>query len=93
MIPVFSPTGIRQRAEGKRSPAFMAATTIIGVLAGVVLEQSHPQIPNGVNGWHGWQWLFLGKACRSSAGAWLFLAGSDKPGSAKMADPRRKGAM
>jgi MFS family permease len=44
--------------RGQVIATFMAATTIIGVLAGP-LSGATLKYLNGVNGWHGWQWLFL----------------------------------
>ena len=69
--------------RGQVIATFMAATTIIGVLAGP-LSGATLKYLNGVNGWHGWQWLFLVQGLPAAVlGVVAFFWLQDKPGSAK----------
>ena len=69
--------------RGQVIATFMAATTIIGVLAGP-LSGATLKYLNGVNGWHGWQWLFLVQGLPAALlGVVAFLWLQDKPADAK----------
>ena len=69
--------------RGQVIATFMSATTIVSVitgpLCGAMLKYFH-----GVNGWHGWQWLFLLQGLPAVLlGALIWLLLEDKPADAK----------
>jgi MFS family permease len=69
--------------RGQVIATFMAATTVISVLAGPISGATLKYL-NGVNGWHGWQWLFLVQGLPAVVlGIVAFLWLDDKPGQAK----------
>ena len=69
--------------RGQVIAIFMAATTIVSVLAGP-LSGATLKYLNGVNGWHGWQWLFLTQGVPAIVlGVVCFLWLDDKPDQAK----------
>jgi len=69
--------------RGQVIATFMSATTIVSVitgpLCGAMLKYFH-----GVNGWHGWQWLFLLQGLPAVLlGALIWLLLEDKPADAE----------
>ena len=61
---------------------FMSATTIIGVAAGPLCGAILKYM-DGMNGWHGWQWLFLLQGLPAALmGVLVFVVLKDKPGDA-----------
>jgi MFS family permease len=69
--------------RGQVIATFMAATTIISVLAGPISGATLKYL-NGVNGWHGWQWLFLVEGLPAVVlGVAAFLWLDDKPEQAR----------
>jgi sugar phosphate permease len=69
--------------RGQVIATFMSATTIVSVitgpLCGAMLKYFH-----GVNGWHGWQWLFLLQGLPAVLlGVLIWLLLQDKPADAK----------
>ncbi|TKC87300.1 MFS transporter [Trinickia terrae] len=68
--------------RGQAIAIFMSATTITGVLAGPVSGAILKYL-DGVNGWHGWQWLYLLEGLPAlPVGVLLFLRLDDKPADA-----------
>jgi D-galactonate transporter len=62
---------------------FMTATTMAGVVAGPLCGGIMKYM-DGLNGWHGWQWLFLTQGLPASVmGIVAFLYLQDKPEDAK----------
>lgn len=65
--------------RGQMIAVFMTATTIAGVIAGP-LSGGIMKWMDGINGWHGWQWLFLVQGLPASIlGIVAFLYLQDKP--------------
>ena len=65
--------------RGQVIATFMSATTIVSVLAGPLCGAILKYM-DGVNGWHGWQWLFLLQGLPASVlGVVVFLVLKDKP--------------
>jgi sugar phosphate permease len=69
--------------RGQVIATFMSATTIVSVvtgpLCGAMLKYFH-----GVNGWHGWQWLFLLQGLPAVVlGVLVYLLLEDKPADAR----------
>jgi MFS family permease len=65
--------------RGQMIAIFMAATTIAGVIAGPLCG-GIMKFLDGVNGWHGWQWLFLVQGVPASIlGTVAFFSLQDKP--------------
>ena len=57
---------------------FMTAIALSGVIGGPVSGYILKTF-NGVNGWHGWQWLFLLEGIPSVlVGVWVFLRLDDR---------------
>jgi D-galactonate transporter len=76
--------------RGQMIAIFMAATTIAGVIAGPLCGGIMKWM-NGVNGWHGWQWLFLVQGLPASIlGMVAFFYLQDKPEDAQWLDSREK---
>ena len=76
--------------RGQVIAIFMSAAVIVSVvtgpLCGVILKYF-----NGVNGWHGWQWLFLLQGLPAVAlGVLVYLLLQDKPADAKWLTPAEK---
>jgi D-galactonate transporter len=76
--------------RGQVVAIFMSATTIVSVvtgpLCGVMLKYLH-----GVNGWHGWQWLFFLQGLPAVLlGVLVFLLLQDKPADAQWLSPAEK---
>ncbi|MEJ8853497.1 MFS transporter [Variovorax robiniae] len=69
--------------RGQVIAIFMSATAIISVLAGPISGATLKYM-DGLNGWHGWQWLFLTQGVPAVIlGALVFLCLDDKPDQAK----------
>jgi D-galactonate transporter len=65
--------------RGQVIAIFMTATTICGVIAGP-LSGAIMKWMNGINGWHGWQWLFLVQGLPAAVlGIVAYLYLQDKP--------------
>ena len=76
--------------RGQMIAVFMTATTIASVLAGPVCGAIMKWM-DGVNGWHGWQWLFLMQGLPASVlGIVAFLYLQDKPEDAQWLDNGEK---
>jgi D-galactonate transporter len=76
--------------RGQMIAIFMTATTIAGVIAGPLCGGIMKWM-NGVNGWHGWQWLFLVQGIPASIlGIVAFFYLQDKPEDAHWLDGREK---
>lgn len=76
--------------RGQMIAIFMTATTVAGVIAGP-LSGSIMKYLDGINGWHGWQWLFLVQGLPASVlGIVAFFYLQDKPEDAKWLDAREK---
>ena len=76
--------------RGQVIAIFMSATTIVSVitgpLCGAMLKYFH-----GVNGWHGWQWMFLLQGLPAVLlGVLIWLLLQDKPTDAKWLTPGEK---
>lgn len=68
--------------RGQVIATFMSATTIISVLAGPMCGAILKYM-DGLNGWHGWQWLFLLQGLPAAVlGVVVFVVLKDKPGDA-----------
>ncbi len=69
---------------------FMTATTMAAVIAGPLCGGIMKYM-DGVNGWHGWQWLFLTQGLPASLlGIVAYLYLQDKPEDAHWLDAREK---
>jgi D-galactonate transporter len=69
--------------RGQMIAIFMTATTIAGVVAGPLCG-GIMKFLDGVNGWHGWQWLFVVQGVPASIlGIVAFFYLQDKPEDAK----------
>ena len=76
--------------RGQMIALFMTATTIASVLAGPVCGAIMKWM-DGINGWHGWQWLFLVQGLPASVlGIVAFFYLDDKPEDAKWLEAREK---
>ena len=76
--------------RGQMIALFMTATTIASVLAGPLCGAIMKWM-DGINGWHGWQWLFLVQGLPASVlGIVAFFYLDDKPEQAKWLDAREK---
>ncbi len=76
--------------RGQMIAIFMTATTIAGVVAGP-LSGGIMKWMDGVNGWHGWQWLFLVQGLPASIlGIVAFVYLQDKPHEAHWLQPAEK---
>jgi len=76
--------------RGQVIAIFMSATTIIGVIAGPLCGATLKYL-DGVNGWHGWQWLFLVQGLPAAVlGVLVFLLLNDKPEDANWLTPTEK---
>ena len=76
--------------RGRVIAIFMSATTLVGVLAGPCSGAILKGL-DGVNGWHGWQWLYLLEGLPAvPVGVLLFLMLSDKPADAAWLSPAEK---
>jgi D-galactonate transporter len=68
--------------RGQIIAIFMSATTIVSVIAGPLCG-SILKYMNGVNGWAGWQWLFLIQGLPAALlGVLIYLLLQDKPADA-----------
>ncbi len=79
--------------RGQVIAIFMSATTIISVLAGplcgVILKYF-----DGMNGWAGWQWLFLVQGLPAAIlGVIIFFYLQDKPADANWLSPAEKNLL
>jgi D-galactonate transporter len=69
--------------RGRMTTWFMTAIALSGVIGGPVSGYILKTF-NGVNGWHGWQWLFLLEGIPSVlVGVWVFLRLDDRISKAK----------
>jgi len=76
--------------RGQMIAIFMAATTVANVIAGPLCGGIMKWM-DGVNGWHGWQWLFLVQGVPASVlGVVAFLYLRDKPEDATWLDGAEK---
>jgi D-galactonate transporter len=76
--------------RGQMIAIFMAASTVANILAGPVCGGIMKWM-DGVNGWHGWQWLFLVQGVPASVlGVVAFLYLRDKPEDATWLDGAEK---
>jgi D-galactonate transporter len=76
--------------RGQMIAIFMTATTIVGVIAGPLCGGIMKWL-HGVNGWHGWQWLFLMQGVPASVlGIVAFLYLQDRPEDANWLDGAEK---
>ena len=76
--------------RGQMIAIFMAATTVAGVIAGPLCGGIMKWM-EGVNGWHGWQWLFLVQGLPASIlGIVAFFYLQDRPEHATWLDSREK---
>src|SRR3954463_3257864 len=67
----------------------MSATTIAGPLCGSILKYM-----NGVNGWAGWQWLFLVQGLPAAVlGVIIYFCLQDKPADANWLTPAEKNLL
>jgi sugar phosphate permease len=65
--------------RGQVIAIFMSATVVIGILAGPLCGAVLKYM-DGLNGWHGWQWLFLVQGLPAAIlGVILYLTLDDKP--------------
>ena len=76
--------------RGQMIAIFLSATTVMsmfaGPLCGAILKYM-----NGLNGWHGWQWLFLVQGLPASIlGIVCYLYLQDKPEDARWLNPNEK---
>ena len=76
--------------RGQMIAIFMTATTVAGVIAGPLCGGIMKWM-DGVNGWHGWQWLFLVQGLPASVlGIVAFFYLQDKPEDAHWLDAARR---
>jgi D-galactonate transporter len=76
--------------RGQMIAIFMTATTIAGVIAGP-LSGGIMKWMDGINGWHGWQWLFIVQGLPASIlGIVAFFYLQDKPKDAHWLQPGEK---
>jgi MFS family permease len=76
--------------RGQMIALFMTATALAGIIAGPLCG-SIMKWMDGVNGWHGWQWLFLVQGLPASVlGIVAYLYLQDKPDDANWLDARDK---
>ena len=76
--------------RGQVIAIFMSATTIVAVIAGP-LSGAILKYLNGVNGWHGWQWLFLVQGLPAAIlGVIVFFTLHDRPEHADWLNPSEK---
>jgi D-galactonate transporter len=76
--------------RGQMIAIFMTATTLASVIAGPLCGAIMKWM-DGINGWHGWQWLFLVQGLPASVlGIVAFFYLDDKPEQAKWLDAREK---
>jgi sugar phosphate permease len=76
--------------RGRIIALFMSATAIAGILAGP-LSGGIMKYMDGMNGWHGWQWLFLVQGLPATflgIAAYFYL--QDKPEDARWLNPEQK---
>jgi MFS family permease len=79
--------------RGQVIAIFMSATTIISILAGPLCGATLKYM-EGVNGWHGWQWLFLVQGLPAAIlGVVLFLWLDDKPAQSKWLSASEKNLL
>ena len=76
--------------RGQMIAIFMTATTLASIIAGPLCGGIMKWM-DGVNGWHGWQWLFLTQGVPASIlGIVAYLYLQDKPEDAQWLDAREK---
>ncbi|MFO1215283.1 MAG: MFS transporter [Burkholderiaceae bacterium] len=76
--------------RGQMIAIFMTATTLASVIAGPLCGAIMKWM-DGINGWHGWQWLFLVQGLPSSVlGLVCFFYLQDKPEQAHWLDEGQK---
>ena len=69
--------------RGQVTAIFLSASTFASIIAGP-LSGATLKYLNGVNGWHGWQWLFLSQGVPAVLlGVLVYLLLDDKPADAK----------
>jgi sugar phosphate permease len=81
------------KRRGQVIAIFMSATTMVSVVAGPLCGAILKYM-NGLNGWHGWQWLFLVQGLPAALlGVIVFLVLQDKPADAKWLTPAEKNLL
>jgi MFS family permease len=76
--------------RGQIIAIFMSATTIVGVIAGPLCGSILKYL-NGVNGWAGWQWLFLVQGLPAALlGILIYVFLQDRPDDANWLTPSEK---
>jgi MFS family permease len=76
--------------RGQMIALFMTATSLAGIIAGPLCGATMKWM-DGINGWHGWQWLFLTQGVPASIlGVVAYLYLQDKPEDARWLDEREK---
>ena len=76
--------------RGQVIAIFMSATTIVSVIAGPLCGAILKYF-DGMNGWHGWQWLFLVQGLPAAIlGVIIFFYLQDKPADAHWLSPAEK---
>jgi MFS family permease len=79
--------------RGQVIAIFMSATTIISVIAGPLCGATLKYF-DGVNGWAGWQWLFLVQGLPAAAlGVIIYFCLQDKPADADWLTPEEKNLL
>jgi MFS family permease len=79
--------------RGQVIAIFMSATTIISVIAGPLCGATLKYF-DGVNGWAGWQWLFLVQGLPAAAlGVIIYFCLQDKPADANWLTPAEKNLL
>jgi sugar phosphate permease len=79
--------------RGQVIAIFMSATTIISVIAGPLCGAILKYF-DGVNGWAGWQWLFLMQGLPAAAlGVIIYFYLQDKPADARWLTPADKNVL
>jgi sugar phosphate permease len=79
--------------RGQVIAIFMSATTIISVIAGPLCGATLKYF-DGVNGWAGWQWLFLVQGLPAAAlGVIIYFCLQDKPADADWLTPAEKNLL
>ncbi len=79
--------------RGQVIAIFMSATTIISVIAGPLCGAILKYF-DGINGWAGWQWLFLVQGLPAAAlGVVIYFYLQDKPADARWLTPVEKNVL
>ena len=79
--------------RGQVIAIFMSATTIVSVIAGPLCGAILKYF-DGMNGWHGWQWLFLVQGLPAAIlGVIIYFYLQDKPADAHWLSPAEKNLL